>query len=233
MALIEFDRVSRAYGTGESRILAIQQVSFSCDPGEFCVILGPSGSGKSTVLNLLGGMDRPDGGQIFSAGIDLTDCTDELLTQYRRTQVGFVFQFYNLLPGLTALENVQLAGDIVPRPRKARDALAQVGLGDRWGHFPAQLSGGEQQRVSIARALCKQPTLMLCDEPTGALDSATGAQILRLLVDLARNDGAAVLVVTHNSLITGLADRVIRLKNGRVESVSYNRNPSRVEDITW
>ena len=208
-------------------------MTFSVEQGEFCVVVGPSGAGKTTVLNLLGGMDACDSGEILLDGVAVSGMTDRQLTDYRRFDVGFVFQFYNLVQNLTALENVELASEICREPLDARETLISVGLGDRMDNFPAQLSGGEQQRVAIARALAKNPKLLLCDEPTGALDYNTGKNILKLLQDRCRETGKTVIVVTHNSALTAMADRVVHIKNGAAASVERNARPTPVEEIEW
>ena len=233
MHFIEFDSVCKFYTMGETRIAAADHISFYVEQGEFCVIVGPSGAGKTTVLNMLGGMDTCDGGRILLDGNVISGYTSRQLTTYRRLEVGFVFQFYNLVQNLTALENVELASEICPNPLDARETLAGVGLGDRLNNFPAQLSGGEQQRVAIARALAKNPKLMLCDEPTGALDYATGKAILKLLQDMSREKGMTVIIITHNSALTAMADRVIQVKNGTVISEEVNASPVPVEEIEW
>ena len=233
MSYIEFSDVCKDYPAGENVVHAADHVSFAIERGELCVVLGPSGAGKTTVLNLLGGMDKATSGTITVDGHNVTDMNGHQLTDYRRLSVGFVFQFYNLMPNLTALENVELAQQVCPKALDPRDVLIQVGLENRMNNFPAQLSGGEQQRVSIARALCKNPALLLCDEPTGALDSATGAQVLALLTRLCRETGTTVVVITHNASIAKLADRVIRLRSGAVEKIKLNKKPKSVEDISW
>lgn len=233
MAHIEFINVNKTYHTGDVTIEAAKDVNFFVNDGEFAAILGPSGAGKTTVLNLLGGMDRATSGKIFINKDDIISFDDRQLNTYRRLQVGFVFQFYNLMPNLTALENVELAQQISRSPFSAKDVLAQVGLENRMENFPAQLSGGEQQRVAIARALCKNPDLLLCDEPTGALDSETGRKILTLLNDISTNMGMTVLVITHNAAIVPAAQRVIRMKNGTILSNQENLTPSKMEDIVW
>ena len=233
MSYIEFKNVARVYSSLSGEVRAADCVSFQIEKGEFCVILGPSGAGKTTVLNLLGGMDRATSGTITVDGKDITALTDHELTDYRRSDVGFVFQFYNLMQNLTALENVELARQVCEKALEPAEVLEQVGLGERMTNFPAQLSGGEQQRVSIARALCKNPALLLCDEPTGALDSRTGEHILELLIRLCRQYGTTVVVITHNASIAELGDRVIRLRSGNVESVTLNEHPAKVEDIKW
>ena len=233
MAFIAFERVCKDYPTAGEPVHAARDVSFEIEKGEMCVVLGPSGAGKTTVLNLLGGMDRATSGRITVGDKDVTAMTARQLSEYRRTDVGFVFQFYNLMQNLTALENVELARQVCRDALDPRRVMEQVGLGDRMNNFPAQLSGGEQQRVSIARALCKNPALLLCDEPTGALDSKTGVQVLRLLTDISREHGATVVIITHNASIAPLGQRIIRLKNGAVESVERCAHPASVEDIAW
>ena len=208
-------------------------MDFSIERGEICVIVGPSGAGKTTLLNILGGMDSATSGHIFLDGTDISGFNEKQLTAYRRYDVGFVFQFYNLVPNLTALENVELANLVSRDPLDAKTVLTSVGLGDRLQNFPAQLSGGEQQRVAIARALAKNPKLLLCDEPTGALDYNTGKQILQLLQDAARKDGMTVIIITHNSALTAMADRVVTIKNGTVGSVTLNEHPTPIADIEW
>ena len=219
-AFVTFEDVSKVYHSGEIEIRAVDHISFTIEKGEFCVIVGPSGAGKTTVLNMLGGMDACSGGA-------------RQLTTYRRHDIGFVFQFYNLVGNLTALENVELAAQICKDPLDAATVLNEVGLSARANNFPGQLSGGEQQRVAIARALAKNPKLLLCDEPTGALDYVTGKQILKLLQDTCRQKGVTVVVITHNSAITPMADRVIHIKNGTVESMQRNEHPTSVELIEW
>ncbi|MCC8182396.1 MAG: ABC transporter ATP-binding protein [Clostridiales bacterium] len=233
MPFIELKHICKRYQMGEMEILAVEDISFTIEKGEFVVIVGPSGAGKTTVLNLLGGMDSCSGGEIIVDGQTVSGCTDRQLTEYRRHDIGFVFQFYNLVQNLTALENVELAAQICRDPLPAEDVLRRVGLEDRMGNFPAQLSGGEQQRVAIARALAKNPKLLLCDEPTGALDYVTGKQILQLLQDTCRKHGMTVVVITHNSALTPMADRVIRIHSGRVASIVTNDHPTPVEQIEW
>ncbi len=232
-SFVHFENVCKYYRTGETVIAAADHVSFDIEKGEFCVIAGPSGAGKTTVLNILGGMDSCDEGIILLDGQEISSYPPRKLTMYRRYDVGFVFQFYNLVPNLTALENVELANEICHNPLPAAETLAKVGLSERLNNFPAQLSGGEQQRVSIARALAKNPKILLCDEPTGALDYMTGKQVLKLLQDTCRNTGKTVIVITHNTAITAMADRVIHIKNGRVTKVEINNNPLPVERIEW
>ncbi|NCB32049.1 MAG: ABC transporter ATP-binding protein [Clostridia bacterium] len=233
MSYIAFDQVSKVYGTGESAVRAADQVTFGIEQGELCIVLGPSGAGKTTVLNLLGGMDKATGGKITVGDKVITTMRSPQLTEYRRLDVGFVFQFYNLMPSLTALENVELARQVCPRSLDPEEIMRQVGLEKRMNNFPAQLSGGEQQRVSIARALCKNPALLLCDEPTGALDSKTGEQVLELLSRVSKTYHTTVVIITHNASIAKLGDRVIRMLNGTIAQNTLNPNPARVEDITW
>ena len=233
MSFIEFDSVYKRYKMGEIVINAADGVTFNVEQGEFCVIVGASCAGKTTVLNILGGMDDCDDGKVRVAGDLINEYDSKRLIEYRRYDVGFVFQFYNLVPNLTALENVELATQIGSKALNPTKVLERVGLGERLNNFPAQLSGGEQQRVSIARALAKNPKLLLCDEPTGALDYNTGKQILKLLQDTSRETGMTVIVITHNSAITPMADRVISMKSGRVVSIQTNENPMSVEDIEW
>ena len=230
---VSFDQVSKIYRMGEVTIKAADKISFEIDKGEFCVIVGPSGAGKTTVLNMLGGMDTCDEGTILLDGSRISDYNQKELTRYRRYDVGFVFQFYNLVQNLTALENVELASEICANPLDARETLAHVELSERMDNFPAQLSGGEQQRVSIARALAKNPKILLCDEPTGALDYNTGKTILKLLQDTCRSMEKTVIVITHNQAITAMADRVIHIKSGTVTDMALNPNPPPVERIEW
>lgn len=233
MAYIEFKEVSKIYGNGDGKIIALNNTSFSIDKGELVVILGPSGAGKTTCLNILGGMDKVTSGKAIVAGRDITKYTKRKLVKYRRGDIGFVFQFYNLIQNLTALENVELATEICRDSLDSRDILEKVGLGDRLNNFPSQLSGGEQQRVAIARAVAKSPKLLLADEPTGALDYITGKQILKLLQDIKFQEKVTVIIVTHNSAIAPMADKVIKFKNGSVEEVVVNKNPVSVEEIEW
>ena len=233
MSYVQLKEVSKYYEMGETTITANDAITFSIEKGEFVVILGPSGAGKSTTLNILGGMDSCDEGKIIVDGTDIASFSEKELTTYRRLDVGFVFQFYNLVPNLTAKENVELASQISPKALDVDLVLEQVGLMNRKDNFPAQLSGGEQQRVAIARALAKNPKLLLCDEPTGALDYETGKQILKLLQDSCRDTGTTVVVITHNSAIAPMADRVIRINDAQVRSVELNATPQRVEDIEW
>ena len=230
---VKLENVSKIYGSKEVKIAAVDEISFQIAEGEFVVIVGPSGAGKTTVLNILGGMDKATSGKVLVDGHDIAGYTNKQLTVYRREDIGFVFQFYNLVPNLTALENVELALQICKNPLDAKTVLSEVGLKDRLGNFPAQLSGGEQQRVSIARALAKNPKLLLCDEPTGALDYQTGKSILKLLQDMCREKGMTVIVITHNSALTPMADRVIKIKNGKVSRMTLNDNPTPVEEIEW
>lgn len=230
---VEFRDVCKYYQMGETRIAATNHINFAIEKGEFCIIVGPSGAGKTTVLNMLGGMDSCDEGKIFLDGQEISAYNARQLTQYRRYDVGFVFQFYNLVQNLTALENVELANEISKDPLPADKTLELVGLGHRINNFPAQMSGGEQQRVSIARALAKNPKILLCDEPTGALDYNTGKQVLKLLQDTCRKTGRTVIVITHNSAITAMADRVIHIRNGQVAAMEVNENPVPVERIEW
>ena len=233
MAYIDFDGVSKVYGSGEAEVRALDGASFSVERGELAVILGASGAGKTTALNILGGMDSATSGRVAVDGRDISHATEDELVEYRRADVGFVFQFYNLVPNLTALENVELASQICPGSLDAAETLAKVGLEGRMDNFPARLSGGEQQRVSIARALAKNPKLLLCDEPTGALDYKTGKQVLQLLQDTCRRVGITVIIITHNSALAPMADRLIRFKSGRVMSEETNASPSPIAQIEW
>ena len=230
---VSLRNVSKIYQMGEVEIRAVDGIDFDIEKGEFVVIVGPSGAGKTTVLNILGGMDTATTGQVLVDGRDIAKYNQKQLTGYRRDDIGFVFQFYNLIPNLTALENVELALQICKNPLDARQVLQEVGLEKRMKNFPAQLSGGEQQRVSIARALAKNPKLLLCDEPTGALDYQTGKAILKLLQDMCREKGMTVIVITHNSAIAPMADRVIKIKNGKVADMRRNEAPMSVADIEW
>ena len=230
---VKLENVRKIYQMGEVEIRAVDGIDFEIGKGEFVVIVGPSGAGKTTVLNILGGMDTATSGKVLVDGNDVAQYTNRQLIGYRREDIGFVFQFYNLVPNLTALENVELALQICKEPLDAKTVLEEVGLGERLNNFPAQLSGGEQQRVSIARELAKNPKLLLCDEPTGALDYNTGKAILKLLQDTCRNKGMTVIVITHNSALAPMADRVIHIKNGRVESMEMNAHPVPVETIEW
>ncbi len=230
---VEFQNVSKIYKTGEVETPALSQAGFHVDSGEFCVVVGPSGAGKTTILNILGGMDSPTSGSVLIDDTCISDYNAKQLTEYRRFDVGFVFQFYNLVQNLTAHENVELASDISRNPLDVTQVLTDVGLAHRMDNFPAQLSGGEQQRVAIARALAKNPKLLLCDEPTGALDDNTGIQILSLLHKTSRKTGTTVIVITHNSTITKMADRIIKVKNGKVSEIITQENPLAAEDIEW
>ncbi len=233
MAFVEFDHVTKIYQMGENRVAAADGVTFTIEQGEFVVIVGPSGAGKTTVLNILGGIDTPTSGSICLDGERISEYNNRQLTQYRRYDVGFVFQFYNLVQNLTALENVELAAQICRDPLPAEQVLEEVGLKDRMSNFPAQLSGGEQQRVAIARALAKNPKLLLCDEPTGALDYITGKAVLQLLQDTCRKRGKTVIVITHNQAFTAMADRVIHIRNGKVADITLNKEPVSAERIEW
>ena len=233
MAFVEFNHVGKTYRTGEVAIHALHDTSFTIEKGELVVIVGPSGAGKTTLLNILGGMDSLTSGSIHLDGRNISALDKKQLTNYRRNDVGFVFQFYNLVGNLTALENVELASQICKNPLNAAQVLHSVGLDKRTKNFPSQLSGGEQQRVAIARALAKNPKLLLCDEPTGALDYQTGKSILKLLQDTGRATGMTVVIITHNSALTAMADRVIRMKNGTIESVSVNPSPVDISEIEW
>lgn len=232
-AFVELKHVKKTYKMGEVVIKAVDDMSFSVEKGEFVVVVGHSGAGKTTVLNILGGMDKATEGQVFVDGVDVAAFDNRRMTKYRREDIGFVFQFYNLVQNLTALENVELALQICRDHLDAEEILKEVGLEDRKDNFPSQLSGGEQQRVSIARALAKNPKLLLCDEPTGALDYQTGKAILKLLQDTCREKGMTVIVITHNSALTPMADRVIKIKNGRVSEITVNEHPTPVECIEW
>ena len=233
MAYIEFTDVSKHYGSGSALIKALDGATFEVEKGELAVILGASGAGKTTALNILGGMDTATSGRVLVDGRDITHASEAELVEYRRTDVGFVFQFYNLVPNLTAKENVELAAQVCAGALDAAESLAKVGLGNRMNNFPAQLSGGEQQRVSIARAIAKNPKLLLCDEPTGALDYVTGKQILQLLQDTCRRDGITVLIITHNAALAPMADRLIRFKSGRVTAMEKNHRPTPIAQIEW
>lgn len=233
MAIVAFQNVTRVYTSGDHTLKVLDGVSFTLDEGRFAVILGPSGAGKSTLLHLLGGLDSPTSGSIRVDGRDIAALRSNELADYRAATVGFVFQFYNLIPTLTVYENVALVKAIAPNAFDAKKMLTEVGLADHLHHFPAELSGGEQQRVSIARALAKNPKLLLCDEPTGALDYKTGKQILQLLQDTCRKQGITVIIITHNSALAPMADRLIRFKSGRVESETVQQNPVPIETIEW
>ena len=230
---VKLENITKIYHMGEVEIRAVDGIDFSIQKGEFVVIVGPSGAGKTTVLNILGGMDTASGGRITVDGQDITKYSERQLTGYRRDDIGFVFQFYNLIPNLTALENVEMALQICRNPLDARAVLKEVGLEERMDNFPAQLSGGEQQRVSIARALAKNPKLLLCDEPPGALDYNTGKAILKLLQEMCREKGMTVIVITHNSALAPMADRLIKIKNGKVSSMKVNEYPISIDEIEW
>ena len=231
--IIEFKNVNKEYKSGDHILKAMDNVNFTIDEGEFVIILGPSGAGKSTLLNLLGGLDSVSSGQIIVNNQNVETFNDNQLTEYRAKNVGFIFQFYNLIPNLTSLENVELMKDIVDVDINGLEVLDSVGLKDHANQFPAQLSGGEQQRVSIARAVAKKPTMLLCDEPTGALDSKTGVLILNLLQDMSNTHNTTVVIVTHNAILAEAADKVIRIKNGQIESIDVNENPKKITDLEW
>lgn len=233
MSFIQFNDVAKTYKMGEVEIKALDGISFPIEKGEFVVIVGPSGAGKTTVLNILGGMDKPTTGEVWVDGKDIAKYSEQELTGFRRDDVGFVFQFYNLVQNLTAVENVELSAQICSEPVDAEKVLGEVGLGNRLDNFPSQLSGGEQQRVSIARALAKNPKLLLCDEPTGALDYITGKSILKLLQDTCKEKNMTVIVITHNSALTPMADKIVKIKNGQVDKILINENPAPVEQIEW
>lgn len=230
---IKFQNVTKSYGSGNAQINALSGVSFDIEQGEFCILLGSSGAGKTTLLNLLGGMDTITSGTIRFDGKDISSLKKRELIEYRRHDVGFVFQFYNLIPNLTALENVEIAAQLCKNPVPAKEALDMVGLTERANNFPAQLSGGEQQRVAIARALAKNPRLLLCDEPTGALDYVTGKAVLKLLYDLSRKKNTTVIIITHNQAIAPMADRIIKIKSGKIQSNELNQNVTPIDEIEW
>lgn len=233
MAFVTFENVGKVYKTGDVEVRALHNVSFKIEKGEICVVVGQSGAGKTTLLNILGGMDTLTEGHVLLDGRDISTLNEKQMAMYRRFDIGFVFQFYNLIPNLTAVENVEIASQLSKDPLDSMAVMKQVGLADRALNFPAQLSGGEQQRVAIARALAKNPKLLLCDEPTGALDYETGKAILKLLQDTCRKSGMTVVIITHNSALTAMADRVVKIKNGTVASVSINENPESIENIEW
>jgi len=231
--LIEFNNVSKQYIMGEVKIDALKNVSFTINEGELAIILGASGAGKTTVLNLLGGMDRATGGSILVENNDITKYNESKLTDYRREKIGFVFQFYNLISNLNALENVEFAAEVCKNHLNPKEVMQKVGLGERLYNFPSQLSGGEQQRVAIARAVAKNPLLLLCDEPTGALDSETGKQVIQLLLDINLQYQKTVVVITHNTAIAGISDKIIHMKNGEIETVTINQRRKSIEEIEW
>ena len=233
MKILEIKDLCKVYGTGETKVDALKNVTFDVEQGEFVAIVGPSGSGKSTLLHILGGVDSPTSGEVIISGTDISKLDETKLAIFRRRQIGLIYQFYNLIPNLTALENVELMKDIVDEDINGLEVLNSVGLKSHANQFPAQLSGGEQQRVSIARAVAKNPTMLLCDEPTGALDSKTGVLILNLLQNMSNNHNTTVVIVTHNSILAEAADKVIRIKNGQIEDIIINEYPKKVVDLEW
>lgn len=233
MSFVTFENVGKVYKTGDVEVRALQGVSFQIEKGEICVVVGQSGAGKTTLLNILGGMDTLTEGNVILDGKNISALSTKQMAAYRRLDIGFVFQFYNLIPNLTALENVEIASQLSKEPLDSIQVMEEVGLKDRMNNFPAQLSGGEQQRVAIARALAKNPKLLLCDEPTGALDYETGKSILKLLQDTCKNNGMTVVIITHNSALTAMADRIVKIKNGTVASVRLNENVVPIENIEW
>ncbi len=233
MSYIKVKNLTKEYLMGEIKLLAVDNVSFDIEEGELTVVLGPSGAGKTTILNILGGMDSPTSGNIIIDGKDISKYNEKKLTYYRRNDIGFVFQFYNLVQNLTALENVELASQICKDTISAKEVLEKVGLKDRMNNFPSQLSGGEQQRVAIARAIAKKPKLLLCDEPTGALDSVTGKKVLEVLQDIGRKYKITVVIITHNQIISQMADKVIKMKNGQISDLIINKNPKNIKEIDW
>jgi len=230
---IKLEKVSKSFGTGEVRVTALKEVSFEVMAGEFIVFLGPSGSGKTTLLNMIGGLDSPSSGRVVVNGIDITQLKEDQLTKFRRTQVGFIFQTFNLIPTLTARENVELAAELVAHPRSPEEILQEVGLGERMDHFPSELSGGENQRVAVARALATDPSIMLCDEPTGSLDFETGKRIFKLLRELNQMSGRVIVVVSHNSPVGDIADRVVRLRDGKIADIVHNAHPLDPDELKW
>ena len=233
MAYIKVENLTKEYTMGEIKLLAVDDVSFEINEGELTVILGPSGAGKTTILNILGGMDSPTSGSIIIDGKDISKYSDKKLTYYRRNDIGFVFQFYNLVQNLTALENVELASQICKDTIPAKEVLEKVGLTERMNNFPSQLSGGEQQRVAIARAIAKKPKLLLCDEPTGALDSITGKKVLEVLQDIGKKYNITIVIITHNQIISQMADKVIKMKNGKISDLIINKKPKDIKEIDW
>jgi len=233
MAMFRVEHISKDYKMGEVTVNALRKISFEIEEGELVVVLGPSGSGKSTLLNIMGGMDTATSGKVFFNDVDITEYNEKQLTQLRRDKIGFIFQFYNLMPNLTAKENVEMASDLAKNPLDTMKVLEQVGLRDRENHFPSQMSGGEQQRVAIARAAAKNPEVLLCDEPTGALDFATGVKVLKLLSTINKEMGKTVIIITHNQPIAQMADRVIRMRSGNIAEIKKNDNPADAESIEW